>query len=149
MPAQTLADRLSRPDVANLPDWQVAKVLNSPDDNLPVIVEWLPTQIGLGTVMAALGAEPGAMFLSQIETLGASQPTLKWGLEVLRSGSFDLSLPVARQTVEGLVQIGLITDVQKDQFFSISRRERHPSWAEYNGVMVDAREVGLARGAKP
>lgn len=144
-----LSDRLQQPDVANLPDWEAANILNSPDESIPVVVEWLPTQIGLGTVMAALGAEPGAMFLSQIETLGSTVPTMKWGLEVLRSGSFNLALPVARQTVDGLVQAGLITSGQRDQFFSVSRRERHPSWSEANGVKVDARSVGLARGAKP
>lgn len=145
----SLADRLKEPDVSGLPDWEAAKVLNSPDSSLPVVIEWSTTQIGLGTVMAALGADAGASLLTQIDALGSTQPTMRWGLEVLRSGSFDLSLPVARQTVEGLVQAGLITSSQKDQFFAISRRERHPSWAEANGVMVDARSVGLARGAKP
>lgn len=144
-----LSDRLKKPDVSNLPDWEAADVLNSPDDTLPVVVEWEPTQIGIGHVMTALGAQPGALLLSQIEALASSQPVMKWGLEVLRSGNFNLSQPVARDTVEGLVQAGLITELQRDQFYSFSRRERHPSWAEANGVTVDARSVGIARGAKP
>lgn len=144
-----LSDRLKKPDVSSLPDWEAAGVLNSPDDTLPVVVEWEPTQIGIGHVMTALGAQPGALLLSQIEALASSQPVMKWGLEVLRSGNFNLSLPVARDTVEGLVQSGLITELQRDQFYSFSRRERHPSWAEANGVTVDARSVGIARGAKP
>jgi len=147
----SLADRLKQPDVSGLPDWEAASVLNSPDNSLPAIVEWLPTQIGLGTVMAALGAQPGALLLSQIESLASSQPVMKWGLEVLRSGSFDLSLPVARDTVDGLVQAGMITTAQRDQFFAISRRERRPSWAEANNMIgkITAREIGIARGAKP
>lgn len=144
-----LSDRLQQPDVVDLPDWEAANVLNAPDINLPVIVEWLPTQVGLGTVIATLGAEPGAIFLSQIENLGSTVPIMKWGLEILRTSNFDLSDPVARQTIEDLVKIGLITDFQKEKFFSISKRERHPSWAEANNIKVDDRAVGLARGAKP
>ena len=146
-----LADRLSQPDIASLPDWEAANVLNSPDKTLPAVVEWRPTQIGIGHVLTALGANAGALLLTEIEDLSASQPVLKWGLEVLRSGNFDLSLPVARETVEGLIATKLITAEQRDQLFTFSRRERHPSWAEANDMAgkIDARAVGLARGAKP
>lgn len=147
----SLADRLKQPDVSGLPDWEAASVLNSPDNSLPAIVEWLPTQIGLGSVLAKLGVIDGANFLTRIKNGAAENPVLEWGLEILRTKSFDLSDPVARQAVDGLVQDGLITSDQRDKLFSISKRERHPSWAEYNNMIgkITAREIGIARGAKP
>lgn len=144
-----LQDRLAQPDVASLPDWAVALLLNQPDPTAPVIIEWAPTQIGIGSVLATLGAVPGAFVLSQIEAGAATNPVLKWGLEILRSGHFDLSLQVTRDTLDGLVLAGLMTAAQRDAFFTLSRRERRPSWAEQNNIVVDARAVGLARGAKP
>ena len=35
-----------------------------------------------------------------------------------------------------------------EALLALSRRTRHPSWSEANGVAVDARAVGLARGGK-
>jgi len=138
-----------QPDVASLPDWAAALLLNQPDPAAPVIIEWEPTQIGIGSVLATLGAVPGATVLSQIEAGAATNPVLKWGLEILRSGRIDLSLQVTRDTLDGLMFAGLLTTAQRDAFFALSRRERHPSWAEQNNIVVDARAVGLARGAKP
>jgi hypothetical protein len=41
-----------------------------------------------------------------------------------------------------------MTTAQRNALFLLSRRERHPSWAEANNINVDARAVGIARGAK-
>lgn len=143
-----LADRLAQPDVASLPDWQAADILNAPDPSAQPIVEWAPTQLGVGSILAALGAAAGANLLTQIEAGAATNAVLKWGLEILRSGNFDLSLQVTRDTIEGLMQAGMITAAQRDAFFALSRRDRRPSWAEVNQIIVNAREVGLARGGK-
>ena len=146
-----LIDRLKQPDVADLPDWGAADVLNSPDESLPVVVEWHETQIGLGEIMAALGAEPGAAFLSAIEGAAVTNNVMKWGLEILRGSKLDLASIEARETIEQLVQSGMLEPSQRDKLFALSRHERHPSWAEANDMAgkIDARAVGLARGAKP
>lgn len=146
--SQLLVARVAQPDLASLPDWQVAAILNAPDPSATPIIEWAQTQIGIGSVLATLGATAGANLLSQIEAASATNAVLKWGLEILRSGNFDLSLQVTRDTIEGLMQAGMITAAQRDAFFALSRRDRRPSWAEFNQVKVDAREVGLARGGK-
>lgn len=141
-----LASRLVQPDLQALPDWRAAEILNAPDPMAAPLVEWTPTQIGVGSILSVLGAEDGSALLSQIEAASVQNAVLKWGLEILRSGNFDLSLEVTRTTIENLTQAGMLTISQRDKILSLSRRERRPSWAEQNGIFIDARAVGVARG---
>ena len=142
----TLADRLAQPDLADLPDWDAAARLNAPDPTLPVIEEWAPTQIGIGSVMDALGPVAGASVLDALEALAETQPVVRWGLEMIRLDGVDLSRQSARDQLLSLVAGGVMTQAQADALLALSRRTRHPSWAEAHGVAIDARAVGLARG---
>lgn len=143
---QSLAERLLEPDVVDLPDWAAANVLNQPDTTQTVIVYWEKTAIGPGTIMAALGPTNGATLLNSIEAAGASDPVMKWGMRVIESGNFDVSLPATRDQLDGLVTAGVITAAQRDTLFALSRRERYPSWAEANNTLVNSYTVGIARG---
>lgn len=143
--SQSLAERLAEPDMVGLPDWQAANALNQPDPSLPVVVSWAKTAIGPGTIMAVLGPSDGASLLNAIES-SASDPVMKWGLRVIEAGNFDVSLPATRAQLDGLVTAGVITAAQRDGLFALSKQERHPSWAEFNDTVVDARAVGIARG---
>jgi hypothetical protein len=140
--------RLAQADVASLPDWAAAEVLNAPDATLPIVVTWEPTSTGIGGVMDALGPHAGAALLDALASLAPSNPTLRWGLRVLESGGLDFSLASTRAQIDAMVVNEVMTGEQRDRLFSLSRRERHPSWAEFHGVTVDARAVGIARGAK-
>jgi hypothetical protein len=144
----TLALRLTQPDLASLPDWAASDALNAPDPSLPVVVSWEPTALGIGGVMDALGPEAGAALLDTLTALAASNAVLRWGLRALEQNGLDFSLPSARSEIDALVLSGVMTEAQRDALFALSRRERHPSWSEYHGVKVDARAVGIARGAK-
>lgn len=142
----TLADRLAQPDLADLPDWDAAARLNAPDPTLPAIEEWAPTGIGIGSIMDALGPVAGASVLDALEALAGTQPVVRWGLEMIRLDGVDLSRQSARDQLLSLVAGGVMTQSQADALLALSRRTRHPSWAEAHGVAVDARAVGLARG---
>ena len=144
----TLIGRLSEPDIATLPDWEAAEVLNVPDVTLPIVVTWEPTRIGIGSVMDALGAQAGAALLDVLTLMATNNSTLRWGLRTLEQNGLNFSLPSVRSEIDALVLSGVITEAQRDALFALSRRERHPSWSEYYGVKVDARAVGIARGAK-
>lgn len=144
----TLEERLQEDDVKNLPDWAAAEVLNAPDSSQQKIITWEPTKIGAGGIMDTLGAEIGAALLDQIVALAATNSVIKWGLRVMESPGLDLSLQTTRQQIDGLVSVGLITEAQKELLLALSRRERYPSWAEANNIIIDARAVGLARGGK-
>lgn len=145
---ETLADRLERPDLAALPDWDAAARLNAPDPALPAIIEWRPTQIGIGTILDALGLTAGAAFLDALETLAQTAPTIRWGLELIRGAGLDISRPSARSQLATLVAGGILQQSEADALLALSRAERHPSWAEAAGMQIDARAVGLARGGR-
>ena len=57
----------------------------------------------LGTAMKHLGAEAGAQLLEQMETLAATNPTVKWGFELLKRGALDLSLDSTRAMLDSLL----------------------------------------------
>ena len=147
----TLEQKVLDQALINLPDWQVAEILTNPDPNLPAIVEWKSTQIGIGSVMLALGPAAGADFLDSLENMAQQNNTIKWALKVLENSNLDLGEAEVRQQILALSQnpTNILTETQVEQLFSLSRRTRYPSWAEFNNIHVDARAVGLARGAKP
>lgn len=143
-----LSARLEGRDVVALPDWEAAARLNQPDPSLPVIESWAETRIGIGAILDALGPSAGATFLDALETLAKTQPVMKWGLELIRGDGLDLSRPSARSQLATLVAGGVMKQTEADALLALSRRTRHPSWAEANATIVDARAVGLARGGR-
>jgi hypothetical protein len=145
---ETLAERLARPDVASLPDWAAAASLNQPDATLPAVETWVETRIGIGSILDTLGPTAGANFLDALEVLAETTPVVRWGLELIRGSGLDLSRPSARAQLEVLVAGRILQPEEGEALLALSRRTRHPSWAEANGVVVDARAVGLARGGR-
>ncbi len=144
----TLAERLAHPDVASLPDWAAAASLNQPDPTLPAVETWVETRIGIGAILDTLGPTAGATFLDALEVLAQTTPVVRWGLELIRGSGLDLSRPSARVQLATLVAGRILQPAEGEALLALSRRTRHPSWAEANGVAVDARAVGLARGGK-
>jgi hypothetical protein len=145
---ETLAERLAHPDVASLPDWAAASALNQPDPTLPAVETWVETRIGIGSILDTLGPTAGANFLDALEVLAETTPVVRWGLELIRGSGLDLSRPSARAQLEVLVAGRILQPAEGEALLALSRRTRHPSWAEANGVTVDARAVGLARGGR-
>lgn len=143
-----LAARVAAADVADLPDWAVAAWLNQPDPSLPAIETWSETRIGIGAILDALGPSAGAEFLDALQTLAQTQPVIRWGLELIRGDGLDLSRPSARSQLSTLVAGGALKQAEAEALLALSRRQRHPSWAETAGIVVDARSVGLARGGR-
>ena len=146
MPDNLLAERIAQPDVADLPDWRVAEVLNAPDPTAPEIVERVPILCGFSTVLELLGPEDGAVFLDELVAMSATNTAIKWALRVLESDKLDVSQNNVRMSIDWLASQGKITTAQAEAFKGLGERRRHPSWAEIHKIRVDAREVGLARG---
>jgi len=60
-----------------------------------------PTAIGPGTVLSVMG-ERGGEFLDAITVLGQRDRNVYWGMDPVRRGALDLSVPAARSQLEGL-----------------------------------------------
>lgn len=144
----TLADRVKQADVKDLPDWQVADILNAPDPTLPEVVELQSVFAGPGTIMQAIGPQAGAAFLDSLEAMSASVPMVKWAMHIIKLRGLDMSDPAARAQIDGLVATGILTAANGAKIKAIAEVRRRPSWAEHHKVEVTARTVGLARGAK-
>jgi hypothetical protein len=130
-----------------LPDWEIAEILNAPDETLPPIISRQEYLIGFGTVLAVLGAEGGAAFLDTLTLLATTNSAIKWGLKQMERGALDISLDVTRQQIDALAAGGALTSEQAEGLKGLADVSRYPSWAEHNEIEVTARNVGLTRGA--
>lgn len=142
----TLLERISLPDLVDKPDWEVADILNAPDESLPVIITPNPTESGIGTIMIIFGVSEGARILEAITSLATSNSSMKWILKIIESGNVDFSSSLVRDQIQALKDLQIISDSQAQDAIAYGETRRHPSWAEYNGIHVDSRTVGLARG---
>ena len=80
-----------------LPPGEIVAALNAPQ------VVRVERMAELGTPMKYLGAEAGASLLDQMEALAATNPTVKWGFELLKRGALDLSLDSTRAMLDALL----------------------------------------------
>lgn len=78
---------------------EIAELLNAPQ------VVRVERMAELGTPMKYLGAEAGAALLDQMEDLAATNPTVKWGFELLKRGALDLSLDSTRAMLDALLPV--------------------------------------------
>ena len=84
--------------------------------------------IGIGTVLAVM-APVGGDFLNALETMGAADSNVKWALEMIKQGTFDVGHPVTRaqleafmvdmpdmaDSVQALLNVAVVADVVSSQ----------------------------------
>lgn len=156
-----LADRVKEQDVAALPDWQVAEVLNTPDvanglKRVPIPRKeaqtlmfgrgaWARLRLIADGRYALTGALPDAQTLLEA-VLGAVDQLRREDTEVIDATS-DLDWAQLQQVLGLFVLNTALTKVDANHMAAILALGQRPmSWAEANDVKVDARAVGLARG---
>lgn len=157
-----LANRVAQPDLAALPEWQVAEILNAPDPTLPAI----PTPFSCRSI-----AEP-AVLSGELELLRIVARQKQIPADITPTGQsvalptqalvaigtlldavdrdlrVDPEVPGATSRVLAMFTVienlGLLSANTKAQI--LAGTVRNPSWAEANNIEVTARSVGLARG---
>ena len=138
---------------ATIPDWQVADSLNQPDSETYGYA-WisLPCQLIRDALLASrewlvIKHAPGNSSLSQNVRDAAETFIDTVTLQV------NVDLPnanyrqVVMDTVTTLITAGLLSQETVDTVL-LGHGRRPLSWAETNGIPVDARAVGLARGGQ-
>ena len=130
----TLLERISQPDLVDKPDWEVANILNSPDESLPPVTYPNPTESGIGTIMTLFGVSEGSRILEEISALAVSDSTMKWILKVVEAGKVDFSSQVVRDQIQALKDLEVISDAQLQIAYSYGETMRYPSWAEHHGI---------------
>lgn len=61
----------------------------------------VPTEIGIGTVLAKLGAGGGA-FLDALEQIGQQDANVKWSMVLIRDGRFRIDMTESRAAMQAL-----------------------------------------------
>lgn len=146
----TLASRLAQPDLVGLPDWWAAELLNAPDLALPRRRVDTSTSDVRGALLAS-GEWPGIVIAAEA---GSGAPLAVRALCVLVRDTLTLthtiqtSLPARYAAtvaaLDGLLAAELIAQATHDALIALA--DAPQSWAQANGVAVDARAVGIARG---
>lgn len=81
--------------VAERRDAQIAAALSVGRTKL------VPTEIGAGTILAALG-EGGGAFLDALVEIGAVNRNVYWTMDLIRQGRLRIDLPATRAGMQGL-----------------------------------------------
>ena len=160
--SEVLAARIAEPDLAGLPDFEVAAKLNAPDPALPLV----PMAFSCRVI-----AQP-AVLSGELELLRIVRRKEQIPVEVSQSGQ-----PVALGT-QAMIAIGTLVDAVErdlrvdpavpgaaDQVLTmltvvesmgllspatkaaiLAQTVRHPSWAEVNDIAVTPEVIAAARG---
>ena len=144
-----LATKVAEAAYSGLPDWQVADLLNTPDVNLPFIYCDVATSdarevmLTTGGWAAIITASTNANIPTELrDACILARDTLTLTNNIRTSdAAIRMAVNIA---LGGLALAGIIPQGTLDAVSSLMKRR--PSWAEANGVTVDARAVGLARG---
>jgi hypothetical protein len=160
--SSVLADRIAQPDLAGLPEWEVAEILNAPDDSLPKVPvvfscrsiaepAVLSGELAMLRIVAKLGHIPADVTLDEQNFIVPTQGLVAIGTmldAVDRDLRVDPSAPGAAAQVsvmlDALGGMGLLSPATKTAV--LAGTVRLQSWAEANGIEVTPRSVGLARG---
>ena len=163
--SSVLADRIAQPDLAGLPEWEVAELLNAPDDSLPkvpvvfscrAIAEpaVLSGELAMLRIVAKLGHIPADVSPTEEALPIPTQGLIAIGTmldAVDRDLVVDPSAPGAAAQVSAMLNalegMGLLSPATKTAV--LAGTVRLQSWAEANGIEVTPRSVGLLRGGTP
>lgn len=92
-------------EIRSLPvDIRSTKDTQKITDFLPPRIEIVSTPIGIGTILAVM-APVGGDFLNTLEQIGTADSNVKWSLELIKSGTFDIGMSVTRSQLLRFVQI--------------------------------------------
>lgn len=93
--ARAAVDAQFAEHVAARRDAQIAAALSEGRTKL------VPTEIGSGTILAALG-EGGGAFLDALVAIGESNRNVYWTMDLIRQGRLRIDLPATRAGMQGL-----------------------------------------------
>lgn len=146
--SQTLIDKVAEAQFQGMPDWQVADVLNAPDDSLPYVKQDVTTS-DLGEILLVRGE-----LYDVYDALSNPTEDIKRASFLVQK-TFDSTVQIRTSVPDiftsvtmvlgGLLTAGIISQGAYDAMIALTNRR--PSWAEHNNLFpVTARDVGLARG---
>lgn len=95
------------------------------------------TQIGPGTILAALGPTTGAALLDTLTAMAADPQysAVKWALRVVDRGEFDLGIAAARAQVATLAAAGVMSAASRDALLALGEEPDPVSVADVSAAL--------------
>lgn len=84
------------------------------------LTKTVPTKIGIGAVLATLGAVSGAAILDTLTTVSGSNRPLYWALQMLSREQLDMSDPNVSAQMALLVTAGILTQAQSTSLLNLA-----------------------------
>ncbi|MCA6393431.1 MAG: hypothetical protein IM607_18815 [Cytophagales bacterium] len=150
MVSQVLIDKVAESQFDSLTESEIADALNVPDASLA----YVKTDVSTSDVKEILlsSGEWAAIVLTADNT---SAPESLRGACIVVRDTFKETNTIrtsisgiyakTNAVLSGLLGAGVLSQGTYDALIALTNRR--PSWAEHNNIIVNAREVGLARGA--
>jgi len=146
--ADILAERIAQPDLATLPEWRVAEILNTPDPAFPLVRQAVSRRDAQEILLAS--GEWGKIertSLSNDVPVSLRDACINLRDTIRQSDTIRTENPAifgaVSQALEGLMQAEFLSADTRDALLALT--ERRQSWAEYNRIEVTPQTVGAAR----
>lgn len=146
--------RLAQPDVAGLPDWRAAEILNAPDPTLPKVKAVVAVNDAREILMNSLTPDMtrtvwvAVLLAAEDHASPVRAMALTLQEAILRASVINFAEPKTSMMVaavlNALVEANIMTADTRSALLALG--ERLQSWSEANKTEVTARSVGLARG---
>ena len=113
---KTAYPSLTSSERASLGDQVIANTISTD------LTQCVPTMIGPGAVLNALGPAAGAAVMAGIQAAAGTNMSnpLYWGLQVLLAGNLDVSLAATQSELQALVSMGTMTQAQMNTLVTLS-----------------------------
>lgn len=144
-----LEDKVNEPQFEGMADWAVAQILNTADENLPMVYQNVAKEDLISILIISD---------KWLQIKENAKGDIKIPINRLCSTAFDaltiggstllLTNPKVLTTFNSLLNSLIANNLIDNTILSevMAKATRNQSWAEYNKIEVTARTVGIARG---
>ena len=149
-----LAARVAQPDLVDLPDWQVAAILNAPDPAFGLVTVPVPVADARQVLMSSLTPDLSTtawvaiLLVSDDGANTARKAAIAIREAILRATVINMNDPMeagmVMATLSALIDSNIITEETRDRLLALSQKEQ--SWAQANGITVTEDSIFNARG---
>lgn len=106
---EALRTEIFLPEYTGLMPDNPGKVLSMLNDPNPLYTKYAKKEIGIGTILDALGPSDGAIVLDTLESLKGTMPTIKWAFYLLENATLDVGLASTRAQLDALAAANVLT----------------------------------------
>lgn len=149
-----LAERIAQDDLKDLPDWQVAQILNAADATLGTVTGTITVADARQILMTSMTQDNTLQVWAALDRVSKDFSHPLNGVAIAAVGvvekltAVDMADPKTGAMVTGmlaaLVEYQLMASETRDAILALAEKEQ--SWAEANNITVTEDTIFIARG---